>query len=317
MARTSEYWKNKKVLVTGATGFIGRHLVKRLVDEGADVAVFVLDEESGTILWQTKVPIYRGNLVNLNDIHRCVVRFQPEYVFHLAAQPLVDTALKGVLDTLDSNITGGRNLLHSCLDAASLRSIVFVSTDKVYGRTDNASEMDALRGVHHPYNASKVCADVLAQMYGSVFDMPIVIIRSGNVYGGGDLNFDRLIPYSVRQALRGDTVVLRSDGEYLRDYIYIDDMIDGYLLAAKTQGRHCIPINFGAEKPVSVNEVVSTVLSHADKTIFVEIENTAKHEIPFQHLNWGLARNIGWHPQVSFGEGIKKTYEWYKEYFNG
>lgn len=312
-AQSGSQWRGRKTLVTGATGFIGQHLTKKLVSEGADVAVFVLDEETKV----PDLPVYRGNLVNLNDIHRAVVRFQPEYVFHLASQPLVDTALKGVLDTLDSNITGGRNLLHACLDAATLRSIVYVTTDKVYGDTEDANELSPLRGTDHPYNASKVCADVLATMYGRVFDLPIAIIRSGNIYGGGDLNFDRLIPYTCRQILRGESIVLRSNGEYLRDYIYIDDIVDAYLMMAEIVANQkcCIPINFGAEKPLSVNEVVNTVLSHAKETTFVETQDRAKHEIPAQHLNWGLARNIGWMPKVSFEEGIKRTYEWYERYF--
>lgn len=311
----SGQWNHKRVLVTGGTGFIGRHLVKRLVKEGADVTLFVLDEETTAPHF---LPIYRGNLINLQDIHRCVLRTQPEYVFHLASQPLVGTALRGVMDTLNSNIVGGMNLLHSCLDAASLRSIVYVTTDKVYGDSNGADENEPLNGVNHPYNVSKVCADVLAQMYGRVFDLPIGIARSGNVYGGGDLNFDRIIPYACRQVLRGEQIVLRSDGSYRRDYLYIDDMIDGYLmLAKKVEKQEIRAMNFGSEKTHSVVDVLSTVFSSAGARVEIVHDIDSKHELHVQHLNWGLARQVlGWRPQVSFEEGIKRTYQWYEEYFN-
>lgn len=308
-------WKNKKCLITGATGFIGQRLVDRLINKGAELAIFILDEENGINLYPK---IYRGNLTNSQDIERAVVRFAPEYVFHLAAQPLVETAMRGVVDTLNTNIIGSINLLQSCF-SGSVKSVLFVTTDKVYGESKNATEMSPLNGVGHPYSASKVCADVLAQMYGHL-GLPVGIVRSGNVYGGGDLNFDRIIPYACRQVLHGEPIELRSNGESLRDYLYIDDMIDGYLMLAQWVARNNTPfaMNFGSEKCYSVAEVVSTVLSVENKGIEIKVNNTAQGELDHQHLDWGAARTVlGWRPQVSFQEGIKRTYQWYKGYFNG
>lgn len=226
--------------------------------------------------------------------------------------------MRGVMDTLTSNVVGGMNLLHACLSDKALKSTVFVTTDKVYGLSSGADESAPLLGVNHPYNASKVCADVLAQMYGWSFGLPIGIVRSGNIYGGGDMNFDRLIPYACRQVIRGEPIVLRSNGEFTRDYLYVDDVIDGYLMLAQLTSNRGAPIvmNFGVEKPVSVMDVVSTVLSVEGKGVEVHIDNNSEQELHYQHLNWGLARRqLGWRPQVSFEEGIKRTYAWYKEYF--
>lgn len=235
----------------------------------------------------------------------------------MASQPLVDTAMRGVMDTLTSNVVGGMNLLHACIASYPLMAITFISTDKVYGETKDADEQAPLLGVGHPYSASKICADVLAQMYGKALYLPIGIVRSGNVYGGGDLNFDRIIPYACRQVLRGEPIELRSNGEYMRDYLYVDDMIDGYLAMAEWTAKHIHveAMNFGSYDCFSVAEVVSTVLSVENKSAEVRVNDFAHNELHYQHLNWGKARReLGWRPQVSFEEGIKRTYEWYKNY---
>lgn len=300
-----------RILVTGATGFIGQHLVKRLLGVGNEVAAFVLDEES----FLENVQVYRGNIANLSDVQRCVGRFVPEHIFHLAAQPLVDTAMRSVLDTLDSNILGGRNVLHACLDVREfLKAVVFVTTDKVYGYAENATESSPLNGINHPYSASKICADVLAQMYARSFQVPAVIVRSGNVYGEGDLNFDRIIPYVIRCVLRNETIKLRSDFTFTRDYLYIDDVINGYLTLVAN--IHCLmgqPVNLGAYNPVSVKELIEEIFLVTCKTVPVEVLNKQNGEISRQHLDWKMAEALGWKPKTSLRDGIRKTYLWHKE----
>lgn len=310
-------WVGKKVFITGATGFIGKHLTRRMLDLGADVGIFVLDEEN-KIPNETNV-VFRGNLQDLPDVQRAVCRFRPEYVFHLAAQPIVNTALLSVADTLYSNICGSIGLLQSCLEAKDkLRGLVFVSTDKVYGEFDgDASEEAPLRGVNHPYNVSKLCGDVIAQMYANVFDLPIIICRSGNIYGAGDKNLDRIIPGTIVSALRGKNPVIRSDGKMTRDYIYIDDIVDAYLLLAevvseKTEWRGRA-VNFGSVEYSSVNEVVDEILSAAGRIDLIpQIMNTAKFEIPHQHLNWNDAKELGWTPKTKLSDGIRLSIPWYR-----
>lgn len=300
---------NRRVLITGATGFIGRHLVSRLLNEGAIVATFVLDEEYP--LNNAPVVIFRGNIQSLSDVQRAIGRFQPEYVFHLAAQPLVDTALRSVLDTLNTNIQGGWNILHACQEYG-VKHLLFVSTDKVYGNAHYASEELCLDGGGHPYNASKACADILAQMYVEVFDLPVAIVRSGNIYGEGDVNWDRLIPGVSRWIIEGKPVVLRSNGQFTRDYIYVDDIVDGYLLLAG--GGHRGVYNFGSDEYHSVLDIVSFLAEASGVSPEIIIQDTARNEIPHQHLTWDKARSIGWFPKTPLEEGLKRTYEWYREY---
>lgn len=309
-------WKGAKVFITGATGFIGSHLTKKMVGLGADVAVFVLDEE-GEIPSGVST-VFRGNLQDLPDVQRALGRFQPEYVFHLAAQPLVDTALMFVADTLYSNVCGSINLLQACLDAKIfLKGVVFVSTDKVYGQFDGAVNEEApLLGVNHPYNVSKLCADLIAQMYANVFDLPIVICRSGNIYGPGDKNLNRLVPGAIVSAIKGKQFVVRSDGKMTRDYIYVDDIVDAYLLLAETvskkqewRGR---AVNFGATEPISVLRVVDDVLLAANRVDLPPlIMNTAKFEIQNQHLDWSDAKELGWIPKTNLRDGIAASIPWY------
>lgn len=308
----------KKCLITGATGFIGSHLVMRLMKLGADVALFVLDEERH--IPDDVLPIFRGNLQDAPDIARAVSRFQPEYIFHLAAQPLVDTALFNVYDTLDSNIRGSINLLQACVGSPKLKGIVFVSTDKVYGRFDGTvDESHPLLGVDHPYNASKVCADVMAQMYAKVFGLPIIIARSGNIYGDGDIHFDRIVPGTILSCLKKEPIIVRSNGKLTRDYIFVEDIVDAYLVLAdaitKDGSLRGQAINLGAEQKMSVMDVVHTITgATGELSLEIVIQDKAKFEIPHQHLNYDYAKELGWKPKTSFEDGISQSVIWYKDY---
>lgn len=311
-------WKSKRVLITGGTGFIGSQLTARMLEMGAETSLFVLDEES--IIPSQVSSVFRGNIQDAPDIHRAVSRFQPHFIFHLAAQPLVSTALINVYDTLDSNIRGAVNLLQSCVSSAKcLEGVVFISTDKVYGKfIGSVDESAPLLGTGNPYDTSKVCADILAQMYAEVFSVPVIISRSGNVYGRGDKNWDRLIPGTFRSCIRGERPIIRSDGLYTRDYIYIDDMIDGYIMLAESiqsdptiRGR---AVNFGNYEPHTVMDVVHQVIGATGMIhLSPEVQNTAKHEIRHQHLNWDGAKEMGWIPMTTLVEGIQKSMGYYNE----
>jgi CDP-glucose 4,6-dehydratase len=313
-------WTTKRVLITGGTGFVGTHLTKRLLDLKADVGLFVLDEEN-PISDMVSI-IYRGNLQDAPDIARAISRYQPHYIFHLAAQPLVDTALVNVYDTLDTNIRGAINLLQSCVSSAkNLEGIIFISTDKVYGKFDGTVDETApLIGVGNPYDTSKACADLLAQMYSKVFGLPIVIVRSGNIYGMGDNHWDRLIPGTFMLALSNTNPKIRSNGKFTRDYIFVDDVIDAYLLLADSIKDKFIlgkAINIGSQESLSVLDVVHAILACAGTVhLQPEILDTAKFEIPHQHLNWEWAKELGWYPKTSFDDGLRLCLPYYKQMYD-
>lgn len=306
--------KDKRVLVTGGSGFIGSNLLDSLVADGAIVGATLLD---GNI--REGVEVFRLNIQDFPDIERAIVRFRPDIVMHLAAQPIVTTALDGVYDTLDTNIRGTINLLEACrLHRGNISAVLVISTDKVYGEfLGSIDESAPLLGTGNPYDVSKVCTDVVAQMYAKVFDLPIVIARSGNIYGKGDNNLDRLIPYVIRRCLKQKPIKIRSNGKNTRDYIYVDDIISGYkllvssLISGKLQKGDAV--NFGSPRHYSVMDVVHTIITCSNSVgVETEIMNTAVHEIPHQHLDYSWAKELGWEQKVSLEEGIKLCLDYYK-----
>ena len=310
-------WKGRRVFVTGGAGFIGSHLVGRLANLGASLGLFIHINET-----PVSAKRHYGNLSEFpNNLIHFLRRFDPEIIFHLAAQPLVTVALGDEVETFRTNVDGTYNLLHACRELKNLRAFVHVSTDKVYGEYEEpVLESMELRGVKHPYNSSKLCGDAIAQTYAHSYGLPVIISRSGNIYGAGDKNFSRLVPGTVLATLKGENLVVRSDGKMIRDYIHVDDIVDGYLLLAeviaknrKWAGR---AINFGAKEPLSVLDVVHEVLGEMNRIdLRPQIENTAKLEIPYQHLDWGLAKGLGWEPKTDLQSGLKKTIPWYVEMY--
>ena len=313
--------KERAILITGGTGFIGSHLLHTLSELGAHPSLFVLDYERQMLPIGSSV--YHGNLADFHDCLRIVGRTNPEVIVHLAAQPLVDTAMDSVVDTMESNVRGAYNLLEACRNVGKrIKTIIWISTDKVYGNQPRAyDESSALMGYDHPYDASKLCGDLLAQTYARAFNMPIVIVRSGNIYGEGDLHWDRLIPGTIRSALFGEPPLIRSNGLLRRDYIYAGDIIHAYMktLSAALQGKLAAgtAINFGAMRSHTVLDVAQKILSALGRTDLAPVvQDAARHEIPEQHVSYEFAKTaLGWEPAIDLDLGLQKTVEWYTRFF--
>jgi len=319
MAET--FYKDRRILITGASGFVGGHLVDRLIDLGAIIGITELDNSVYSDFH------YLVNLCNIDDVNRAVSRLQPEIVFHLAAQPIVDIALNAPFDTLETNIRGTYNLLEVCSRVGkNIQSFVHFSTDKVYGETienEGSTELSHLGGVTHPYNASKLCGDILAQSYASFSDLPISIIRSGNIYGEGDIHWDRLIPYVCKMLVTHQPIELRSDGFLYRDYIYVQDVIDALLLVGSAEISSPPPFpriyNLGSEKSYTVKEIIQKIRKISEiEDMSIPIYKANTHlELRYQHMNYGkIKKELGWSPKINIEEGLKRTYEWYNTQYS-
>jgi len=319
-------WSGRRVLVTGASGIVGSWLTLRLVGEGASVVAFVLDADhrsefffSGTV---DRVTTVNGRLEQYEDLERAVVVHEVDSVVHLGAQALVGAALRSPLLTMEANVRGTYNLLEVCrLHADLVHRIVIASSDKAYGDLQPppySEEMPAAG--RHPYDLSKACADLIAQGYASTYDVPVAIARCGNIYGGGDLHWSRVVPGTIRSLLHGERPLLRSDGSPTRDYLHVDDVVDAYLLLCDKSGHPEVrgrPFNFGAGQPYSVSEIVS-LLRHliGREDLEPEILDTARSEIQSQYLDATKAALVlGWRPSIDIQSGLARTVAWYRAYF--
>jgi CDP-glucose 4,6-dehydratase len=318
------YWQNKKTLITGYEGFLGSHLTKRLLQSKAKViGLDIKTLRKETILDPAdlkKIKIVQGSVTDYKLLKKTFKKYQPEIVFHLAAEALVENCSKNTLKTFSSNIGGTWKLLEICRQNPQIKSVVIASSDKAYGIKTKLPyyETDPLAG-NYPYDVSKSCADLLAYSYFKTYGLPVVIARSGNIYGPGDFNFSRIIPETILSAIANQTLNIRSDGKYTRDYIYIDDVVNGYLKMAELMEKKRLlgeTFNLSNEKAVSVLELVKNIYKILDKTPNYQILNQAKCEIKNQYLSSKKARKIlGWKAKVSLIEGLKKTIDWYQSHF--
>jgi len=316
------FWKNRSVLITGGVGFIGSHLVRKLLEMKAQVVTLDL-KTSSPILSELnkKTKIIKGNILNQSLIGKLLRKYRIDTIFHLAAQTEVGIANKNPYPTLETNIRGTFNVLEAVRQVKTVSRLVFSSSDKAYGcqrKLPYAEEMPLLG--RNPYDASKAYADWLCQAYFKMFQVPVCITRCGNVYGPGDLHFSRLIPDTIRSVIFNKRLFIRSNGKYLRDYVYVDDIIDGHLLLAQemekkeTLGQ---AFNLGTGKPYAVIDVVKKILnSMTKKNLRPQILNIASGEIEKQSLCSTEAEKIlGWKPQITLDEGLRKTIAWYTDYF--
>jgi CDP-glucose 4,6-dehydratase len=320
------FWFNKNVLVTGATGFLGYWLTKALVQEKARVVTLIRDCDPQSAIVRSgliqKTRIVQGALEEYASLERAINEHEIDTVFHLGAQTIVGTALRNPLPTFESNIRGTYNLLEACRQHMTLvQRIVVASSDKAYGSSPILpyTEGMPLKG-QHPYDVSKSCADLIAYTYHHTYGLPIVVARCGNLYGGGDLNWSRLIPGTIKTLHDKIAPVIRSDGTYTRDYLYVEDAVYAYLLLAFNANKENVrghAFNFGSNQPYSVLEIVEILQSLMNcPDLFPQVLGEAKGEIRDQSLDSQKAKQtLGWQPLFTLDEGLQRTIQWYNNYF--
>ena len=320
------YWSDRRVFVTGCTGLLGSWLTEALVRQGANVVGLVRDRVPKSRLVQTglvdQIAVVFGEVEDYLLLERSLNEYQIQTVFHLAAQTIVGIANQSPLSTFDTNIRGTWHLLEACRRTSWVEAVVVASSDKAYGEHQDLpyTEEAELKG-RHPYDVSKSCADLIAQGYSKTYGLPVSIARFGNLFGAGDLNFNRLIPGTIQSILRNEPPVIRSDGKFTRDYVYVEDAAEAYLTLAAAMTKQASirgnAFNFSYERPLKASEVVEKILGQMErKDLRPKIMNTATNEILHQSLAAGKAhRLLGWQPEHDFDEGLRKTIPWYVHLF--
>lgn len=328
MEKISSFWAGRRVLVTGATGLLGSWLVKDLLARGAGVVGLVMDEDPHCELFRSgdfrRMAIVNGRLEDLETLERAINIHETDTVFHLGAQTLVGAARRDPWATFESNIRGTYNLLEACRRLPGVvERVVVASSDKAYGENPALpyTETMPLRG-RNPYEVSKSCADLLAQSYHHAYGLPVAVARCGNIYGGGDLNWSRIVPGTIRSLAHGQRPIIRSDGAYLRDYLYVKDAVTAYLALAENLRDKRVRgggFNFSPEKPSAVTEIVKTIQKLMKETALKpDIRNEAKGEIRSQYLSSAKARRLlKWRPRHDLQSGLRETIGWYRKFFNG
>jgi CDP-glucose 4,6-dehydratase len=317
-------WTSRPVFVTGATGLLGSWLVPELVRRGASVVALLRDGAPRSLLvrdgWLDRISTVRGSFADEGLLRRAFAEYAIDTVFHLGAQTLVGVAKVDPVGTLEANVRGTWLLLDAARQAG-VRQVVVASSDKAYGDSANLPyrEDHALQG-RFPYDVSKSCTDLITTMYARTFGLRAVIARCGNLFGGGDLNFSRLIPGVIQATLRNERFVIRSDGKYVRDFLYVEDAADAYLtLAAKLAADDSLvgeAFNFGLGlRPtmLEITEMVQDLMGRRDLRPIVQ--NSASAEIREQYLDAGKARQrLSWKPRYGLEQGLTRTIDWYREF---
>lgn len=320
------FWRDRNVFVTGCTGLLGSWLTEALVDAGANVTGLIRDwVPRSRLLGQpgvfNRINTVRGDVEDLATLERTLNEYEIDTVFHLAAQTIVGIANKNPLSTFETNIKGTWNLLDACRRVPGITRIIIASSDKAYGNQPELpyDEASPLAGTH-PYDVSKSCADLIAKSYYVTYGLPVCVTRCGNFYGGGDLNFNRLIPGTIRSILNGQPPIIRSDGTYIRDYFYVKDGAYAYMHLAERMenGLAGEAFNFSNEIQVSVLDLVTklaTLMGRPD--LRPVVMNEAKNEIPHQFLSAEKARRLlDWKPRYTLDEGLVETVEWYRKFLS-
>jgi CDP-glucose 4,6-dehydratase len=324
MGLTPGFWTDRSVLVTGATGLVGSRLTRRLTEAGADVVCLIRDWIPQSELVQAhtieQVKVVRGDVCDHGLLERTLGEHEVEIVIHLAAQTIVAIANRNPISTFETNIQGTWNLLESCRRSPGVKAMVIASSDKAYGDQEVLpySEETPLAG-QHPYDVSKSCADLLAGAYAKSYGLPVVVTRCGNFYGGGDLNWNRIVPGTIRSLFRGQAPVIRSDGLFVRDYFYVEDGAAAYMLLAErliqNPALHGHAFNFSNEIQITVLDLVERISKLMDKTIPPVVLNQATNEIRHQYLTAEKARRVlGWSPLFTLDEGLQATVQWYERF---
>jgi len=320
------FWLDRPSFVTGATGLVGGWLVRRLVENGAEVVCLVRDWVPQSELVQSsvieRVKVVRGDVRDQALLERVLGEYEINTVIHLAAQTIVTIANRNPASTWETNVQGTWALLEACRRSATVKQIVMASSDKAYGDSEALpyDEETPLRG-RHPYDASKSCADLISQAYATTFDLPVVVTRCGNFYGGGDLNWNRIVPGTIRSVLRGQRPVIRSDGQYVRDYFYVEDGAAAYMLLAERLAQDGAltgrAFNFSNETQTTVQEITERILKLMGSNLRPDVRNEASNEIRHQYLSAARARReLNWQPLFTLDEGLQLTIEWYRAFLS-
>lgn len=326
MMVSGAFWLDRPTFVTGATGLVGGWLVRRLVEAGADVVCLVRDwvpqSELVSSGLASRVKLVRGDLCDQTLLERALGEYEIDSVIHLAAQTIVPIANRNPVSTFESNIAGTWSLLEACRRSPRVKAIVYASSDKAYGESKTLpyAESTPLNG-RHPYDVSKSCGDLLAQAYAVTYGSPVAITRCGNFYGGGDLNWNRIVPGTIRSVLRGQQPVIRSDGQFIRDYFYVEDGAAAYMLLAErlrtTPALAGEAFNFSNEIQVTVLDLVNRILQLMNSDLQPHVRNEASNEIRHQYLSAAKAREqLRWEPLFTLDEGLRRTIDWYRTFLS-
>ncbi len=319
-------WTGRRAFVTGATGLVGSWLVEALLKDGADVTILMQDlhpqghfAKSGAL---QRSHIVYGYLEDIACLEKALSMAEADTIFHLGAQTIVGHAFQAPLQAFESNVRGTYNLLEVCRrHQGAIKSIVVASTDKAYGTAGKLPYVETmpLKGIH-PYDASKVCTETIAQSYAQTYDLPIILVRCGNIFGGGDLNFSRLIPGTIKSLLFNEAPIIRSDGKYIRDYVYVKNVAKVYMALAQLlhQGQAKGEVfNYSDDHPMTVLAVVKKITALMNKThLRPRILNQAKNEIHSQHLSSAkLRKQVALDHLADFDASLNETLHWYRDFF--
>ena len=320
----TSFWQDRRVLVTGATGLVGGWLVKRLLSAEADIVCLVRDWTPQAEVVRSKdidrCTVVRGDICDQECLERVLGEYEIETVIHLAAQTIVSIANRNPTSTFESNVEGTWKLLEACRRSPTIQQIIMASSDKAYGDAEILpyTEQTPLQGMH-PYDVSKSCGDLISQTYANTYGLPVCITRCGNFYGGGDLNWNRILPGTIRSVLRGQPPVIRSDGSFIRDYFYVEDGAAAYMHLAEQMAIKPElageAFNLSTEIQVSVLELVERVLGVMGSSLKPIVRGETSNEIKHQYLDAAKARKLlDWQPVFTLNQGLTTTVEWYKNY---
>jgi CDP-glucose 4,6-dehydratase len=318
------FWRDRPTLVTGGTGLVGGWLVRRLIEHGADVICLMRDWVPQCELVRSEVieqvKVARGDVRDQAVLERTLGEYEIDTVIHLAAQTIVGIANCNPISTFETNIAGTWAMLEACRRSPRVKQIVVASSDKAYGDQEKLpyNETTPLQG-RHPYDVSKSCADLIASSYAVTYGLPVAITRCGNFYGGGDLNWNRIVPGTIRSVLRNERPVIRSDGNFTRDYFYVEDGAAAYMFLAERLARDSSlcgeAFNFSNELQLTVADLVQRILGLIGAALRPDVRNEASNEIRHQYLSAAKARErLQWTPQFTLDDGLRRTIQWYQQF---
>ena len=318
------FWLDRPTFVTGGTGLVGSWLVRRLLDAGADLVCLVRDWVPQSELVRSggigHVKVVRGDIRDRELLERTLGEYEIETVIHLAAQTIVTIANRNPISTFETNVAGTWNLMEACRRSPKVKQIVVASSDKAYGDQEVLpySEKTPLQG-QHPYDVSKSTGDLIAHSYAVSFGLPVVITRCGNFYGGGDLNWNRIVPGTIRAVLRRQRPVIRSDGQFVRDYFYVEDGAAAYMLLAEQLAVRPElageAFNFSNGNQLTVLALTRQILKQMGSSLEPEVRNEASNEIRKQTLDASKAsQELNWRSLFTLEEGLERTIAWYREF---